>query len=163
MYWLDGGHGGQKNTWITSRSLLETLTRMGMIFDFSVYNAQCIYFIGIVVAGMNIHVHLTPYQVQDDRRPWIRKEEKLFTEMLRRLNAPITRHLHYDNQPANLMTHFEVLQAFCQHVHSLNQQQLQLQGGANSNELQPTLASTTNNGAGSGSSNNLLDASEEAK
>lgn len=29
MYWLDGGHGGQKNTWITSRSLLETLTRMG--------------------------------------------------------------------------------------------------------------------------------------
>ncbi|XP_022211637.2 uncharacterized protein LOC111066966 isoform X1 [Drosophila obscura] len=105
MYWLDGGHGGQKNTWITSRSLLETLTRM----------------------GMNIHVHLTPYQVQDDRRPWIRKEEKLFTEMLRRLSAPITRHLHYDNQPANLMTHFEVLQAFCQHVHALNQQQLQQQ------------------------------------
>lgn len=30
MYWLDGGHGGQKNTWITSRSLLETLTRMGL-------------------------------------------------------------------------------------------------------------------------------------
>ncbi|XP_032593093.1 UPF0565 protein C2orf69 homolog [Drosophila grimshawi] len=135
MYWLDGGHGGQKNTWITSRSLLETLTRM----------------------GMNIHVHLTPYQVQDDRRPWIRKEEKLFTEMLRRLNAPITRHLHYDNQPANLMTHFEVLQAFCQHVHSLNQQQ-QLQQPAG-NEL-PIVA--TNNGAGS-ISNSLLDASEEAK
>lgn len=32
MYWLDGGHGGQKNTWITSRSLLETLTRMGEFF-----------------------------------------------------------------------------------------------------------------------------------
>ncbi|XP_050320412.1 mitochondrial protein C2orf69 homolog isoform X3 [Bactrocera neohumeralis] len=106
MYWLDGGHGGQKNTWITSRSLLETLTRM----------------------GMNIHVHLTPYQVQDDRRPWIRKEEKIFTDMLRRLGAPITRHLHYDSQTANLMTHFEVLQAFCQHIHTLNQQQqLQMQ------------------------------------
>ncbi|XP_028899032.1 uncharacterized protein LOC105216800 isoform X2 [Zeugodacus cucurbitae] len=104
MYWLDGGHGGQKNTWITSRSLLETLTRM----------------------GMNIHVHLTPYQVQDDRRPWIRKEEKIFTDMLRRLGAPITRHLHYDSQTANLMTHFEVLQAFCQHIHTLNQQ-LQMQ------------------------------------
>ncbi|XP_034486214.1 UPF0565 protein C2orf69 homolog [Drosophila innubila] len=137
MYWLDGGHGGQKNTWITSRSLLETLTRM----------------------GMNIHVHLTPYQVQDDRRPWIRKEEKLFTEMLRRLNAPITRHLHYDNQPANLMTHFEVLQAFCQHVHSLNQQQQQLQQHGANNEP-ATVA--TNNGAGS-NSNNLMDASEEAK
>lgn len=105
---------------------------------------------------MNIHVHLTPYQVQDDRRPWIRKEEKLFTEMLRRLNAPITRHLHYDNQPANLMTHFEVLQAFCQHVHSLNQQQLQQQPG----HEQPIVA--TNNGS-SGASNNLLDASDEAK
>lgn len=29
MYWLDGGHAGGKNTWITSRSLLETLTRLG--------------------------------------------------------------------------------------------------------------------------------------
>lgn len=28
MYWLDGGHSGGKNTWITSRSLLETLTRL---------------------------------------------------------------------------------------------------------------------------------------
>ncbi|XP_075147286.1 mitochondrial protein C2orf69 homolog isoform X2 [Haematobia irritans] len=98
MYWLDGGHGGQKNTWITSRSLLETLTRM----------------------AINIHVHLTPYQVQDDRRPWIRKEEKIFTDLLRRLGAQITRHLHYDSQTANLMTHFEVLQAFCQHIHSQN-------------------------------------------
>ncbi|XP_017849149.1 UPF0565 protein C2orf69 homolog [Drosophila busckii] len=134
MYWLDGGHGGQKNTWITSRSLLETLTRM----------------------GMNIHVHLTPYQVQDDRRPWIRKEEKLFTEMLRRLNAPITRHLHYDSQPANLMTHFEVLQAFCQHVH--NQQQQLLQQGGNGEQA----VVATNNGAG-GSANSLQDASEETK
>ncbi|XP_018783499.1 PREDICTED: cAMP-specific 3',5'-cAMP phosphodiesterase 4 isoform X2 [Bactrocera latifrons] len=128
MYWLDGGHGGQKNTWITSRSLLETLTRM----------------------GMNIHVHLTPYQVQDDRRPWIRKEEKIFTDMLRRLGAPITRHLHYDSQTANLMTHFEVLQAFCQHIHTLNQQQqLQQQQTAQQQQqqasaLQPLQQSSSN-------------------
>lgn len=105
MYWLDGGHGGQKNTWITSRSLLETLTRL----------------------GMNIHVHVTPYQVQDDRRPWIRKEEKIFSDMLKRLGAPITRLLHFDSTTANLVTHFEVLQAFCQHVHITNQQQHQAQ------------------------------------
>lgn len=30
MYWLDGGHSGGKNTWITSRPLLETLTRLSM-------------------------------------------------------------------------------------------------------------------------------------
>lgn len=29
MYWLDGGHSGGKNTWITSKPLLETLTRLG--------------------------------------------------------------------------------------------------------------------------------------
>lgn len=32
MYWLDGGHSGGKNTWITSRPLLETLTRLGNHF-----------------------------------------------------------------------------------------------------------------------------------
>lgn len=92
MYWLDGGHGGAKNTWITSRSLLETLTRL----------------------NINIHVHVTPYQVQDERRPWIRKEEKTFTDLLRRLGAPLTRCLHFDASVANLFTHFEVLQVFRQ-------------------------------------------------
>lgn len=29
MYWLDGGHPGDKNTWITSTCLLETLARLG--------------------------------------------------------------------------------------------------------------------------------------
>lgn len=86
---------------------------------------------------MNIHVHLTPYQVQDDRRPWIRKEEKIFTDLLRRLGAPITRHLHYDSQTANLMTHFEVLQAFCQHIHALNQQQ---QSGSQQQQLQQSIS-----------------------
>ena len=67
MFWLDGGHGGGKNTWITSRSLLETLCRL----------------------GINIHVHVTPYQIQDDHRPWIRKEEKAFTDLLKRLGATL--------------------------------------------------------------------------
>ncbi|XP_065332543.1 mitochondrial protein C2orf69 homolog isoform X2 [Cloeon dipterum] len=92
MFWLDGGHAGGKNTWITSRSLLETLTRL----------------------NIGVHVHVTPYQVQDERRPWIRKEEKTFTELLRRLGAPVTRVLHFENQPASLMTHFEVLSVFRQ-------------------------------------------------
>jgi hypothetical protein len=89
---LDGGHAGGKNTWITSRSLLETLTRL----------------------NIGVHVHVTPYQVQDERRPWIRKEEKTFTELLRRLGAPVTRILHFENQAASLMTHFDVLSVFRQ-------------------------------------------------
>lgn len=91
MYWLDGGHGGGKNTWITSRSLLETLCRL----------------------GINIHIHVTPYQVQDDHRPWIRKEEKAFADLLKKLGANLTRHLHAsDTNGTNLFTHFEVLHGF---------------------------------------------------
>ena len=102
--------------------------------------------------GINIHVHLTPYQVQDDRRPWIRKEEKIFTDLLRRLGAPINRHLHYDSQTANLMTHFEVLQAFCQHIHSLQQQPGSGTGNASSDQQQ--VMPQTNNIANRTSSEN---------
>lgn len=63
--------------------------------------------------GINIHVHVTPYQVQDDHRPWIRKEEKAFTDLLKRLGASLTRNLHAsDTNVSNLFTHFEVLHGF---------------------------------------------------
>lgn len=80
-----------KNTWITARSLLETLCRLGIA----------------------INVHVTPYQVQDDHRPWLRKEEKAFTDLLKRLGCNITRTLHSnDSTISNLFTHFEVLENF---------------------------------------------------
>lgn len=100
MYWLDGGHNGGKNTWITSRSLLETLTRL----------------------QVRIHVHLTPYQLLDDRRPWIRKEEKLFSELLKKFSAPIVRQIHFENEPASLQQHLRIIGDF--NVHSVSQQQL---------------------------------------
>lgn len=91
MYYLDGGHAGGKNTWITARSLLETLCRLNTA----------------------VHVHVTPYQVQDDHRPWLRKEEKAFTDLLKRLGCNITRTLHSnDSTISNLFTHFEVLENF---------------------------------------------------
>ncbi|XP_053678036.1 mitochondrial protein C2orf69 homolog [Anopheles nili] len=103
MYWLDGGHGGGKNTWITSRSLLETLCRL------------CI----------NVHVHVTPYQIQDDHRPWIRKEEKAFTDLLKRLGAAFDRTLYpSEANSTNLYTHFDVLNRFRQHQLNLFSQQL---------------------------------------
>lgn len=107
MYWLDGGHGGGKNTWITSRSLLETLCRL----------------------GINVHVHVTPYQIQDDHRPWIRKEEKAFTDLLKRLGAPFDRHLYpSEANSTNLFTHFEVLNRFRQYqINVFAQQHLQQQ------------------------------------
>ncbi|KAJ8724639.1 hypothetical protein PYW08_016113 [Mythimna loreyi] len=91
MYWLDGGHAGGKNTWITSRSLLETLTRL----------------------NVNVFVHVSPYQVQDESRPWIGREEKAFTSLLKKLGAKVNRYLH--DQPGmthSLHMHFEVLANF---------------------------------------------------
>lgn len=58
---------------------------------------------------------MTPYQVLDDRRPWIRRDEKAFTDLLKRLGANLTRVLHFDSGTTNLFTHFEVLEVFRQY------------------------------------------------
>ncbi|KAG5885879.1 hypothetical protein JTB14_019142 [Gonioctena quinquepunctata] len=90
MYWLDGGHSGQFDTWMTSRSLLETLTGL----------------------GINIHVHVTPYQIEDKKRPWIKKEEKIFSNTLHELGAPIQRKIHSCGVEPNLEEHFNILKEF---------------------------------------------------
>nr|XP_026498446.1 UPF0565 protein C2orf69 homolog [Vanessa tameamea] len=91
MCWLDGGHAGGKNTWITSRSLLETLTRL----------------------NVNVFIHVSPYQVQDESRPWIGREEKTFTTLLKKLGAKVSRYLHEQpGMPHSLHMHFEVLANF---------------------------------------------------
>ncbi|CAG9580160.1 unnamed protein product [Danaus chrysippus] len=67
MYWLDGGHAGGKNTWLTARSLLET----------------------IATRGVNIYIHVSPYQIKDESRPWIGREEKIFSSLLKKLGAKV--------------------------------------------------------------------------
>lgn len=76
---------------------------------------------GFVILGIRIHIHVTPYQIQDDRRPWIRKEEKQFSELLKKLGAPVFRTLHFENQVPNLYTHFDVLTAFKQNTNPMQQ------------------------------------------
>ncbi|XP_060527137.1 mitochondrial protein C2orf69 homolog isoform X2 [Cylas formicarius] len=90
MYWLDGGHSGGTNTWVTSKTVLETLAS----------------------SSIRVHVHVTPYQIDDDRRPWIKKEEKTFSDTLVKLGCDIKRSVHFEGVPPTLLTHFEVLNAF---------------------------------------------------
>ncbi|CAH1112960.1 unnamed protein product [Psylliodes chrysocephalus] len=90
MYWLDGGHSGGKNTWMTSANLLESIAKL----------------------GIRIMVHVTPYQIEDERRPWIKKEEKLFSDTLKKLGVPIRRIVHFDDIPASIQNHFNVLNVF---------------------------------------------------
>ena len=93
MIWLDGGHNGGKDTWITDEKILENLAKN---------------------TGIKVEIKVTPYQVQDNRRPWIGKEEKRFRQILGTkfglTNAGrLKRTLHFENEEANLENHFRVL------------------------------------------------------
>lgn len=63
-------------------------------------------------SGIRIHVHVTPYQIEDERRPWIKKEEKTFSDVLIKMGAPVVRKVHFANVTASLLSHFNILQEF---------------------------------------------------
>ncbi|XP_076054840.1 mitochondrial protein C2orf69 homolog isoform X2 [Oratosquilla oratoria] len=91
IFWLDGGHCGGSNTWITQPSVLTTLGSL---------------------CHINIHVHVTPYQVRDEKRPWIKKESQAFVNQLKRNGVPVEYLLHFEDEIPSLDYHFEVLKAF---------------------------------------------------
>lgn len=90
FYWLDGGHAGGSNTWINKDDLLDRLTAL-----------KC-----------KINVYATPYQVQDEMRKWIGKEEKKFVEKLKRFKADITETRLFMQEPGSIENHFKVLEQF---------------------------------------------------
>ncbi|XP_011135069.1 UPF0565 protein C2orf69 homolog isoform X2 [Harpegnathos saltator] len=87
MWWLDAGHNGPKNTWITEQTILRSFAKL----------------------KINTHIHVTPYQVRDTHRPWIREEENCFTENLRRMGVLVQRILHFGDKARSLSSHFNVL------------------------------------------------------
>lgn len=90
IYWLDGGHSGQDDTWVIDPEILRSYAKLNIA----------------------THIHVTPYQVQCPTRPWIAKEEKLFHKKLQELNVNIDRRLHFVNSDRTLQTHFNILQKF---------------------------------------------------
>ncbi|GCB59797.1 mitochondrial protein C2orf69 homolog [Scyliorhinus torazame] len=90
MYWLDGGHAGGNNTWVTSPEIVKNFAQM----------------------GIPVHAHVTPYQVQDEMRAWIGKEHKKFIRLLGEYGAQVTNQLHFENETASVDNHFRVLQTF---------------------------------------------------
>lgn len=88
LVWLDAGHNGGKNIYITEKQVLKTLSDL----------------------NTSVHVRLTPYQLNDVRRPWIAKEEKIFTAALRKFNAAqVRRTLYFADEDACIENHFRVL------------------------------------------------------
>ena len=89
MVWLDGGHNGGKETWVTNADILDTFCSM----------------------GIGVDVRVTPYQISDSRRPWIKSEEKRFSGILKRSLSceNFQRRLFFADQEACIDNHFNVL------------------------------------------------------
>ncbi|GFQ89447.1 UPF0565 protein C2orf69 homolog [Trichonephila clavata] len=90
MYWLEGGHSGCSSTWVTDKNVLHNFSTM----------------------KMDVHIHVTPYQIFCDTRPRIGREEKIFRENLCRMGMNVSRTLHFESEPRSLEKHFEVLEVF---------------------------------------------------
>ncbi|XP_063070788.1 mitochondrial protein C2orf69 homolog [Engraulis encrasicolus] len=90
MYWLDGGHPGGSETWVTDKRALAELAR----------------------SGVALHAHVTPYEVRDPMRAWVGQEHKRFTQTLQELGAQLTQKLHFEDEPASIDNHFRVIQDF---------------------------------------------------
>uniref|UniRef100_A0A915HV79 Uncharacterized protein n=1 Tax=Romanomermis culicivorax TaxID=13658 RepID=A0A915HV79_ROMCU len=96
FYFLDGGHNGGRNAWITDKSLLECC--FGEVFSDK---------------RVKVHVHMTPYQLQDRRRPYINREEKIFSTILKEvLGKRFERNVHFENEYGDIDLHFRILEEF---------------------------------------------------
>ncbi|XP_053134507.1 mitochondrial protein C2orf69 homolog [Hemicordylus capensis] len=90
IHWLDGGHSGGSNTWVTCPDVLK-------------YFSQ---------TGIAVSAHVTPYQVYDTMRSWIGKEHKRFVQILEELGVTVNSQLHFANEAPSLDNHFRVHEVF---------------------------------------------------
>lgn len=90
MFWLDGGHPGGSETWVTDRQVLKELA----------------------ASGVSIHAHVTPYEVRDPMRAWVGREYRLFVQTLEEFGACPSRKLHFEDEPPSIENHFRVILEF---------------------------------------------------
>ncbi|XP_029936162.1 mitochondrial protein C2orf69 homolog [Myripristis murdjan] len=90
IYWLDGGHPGGSETWVTDKQVLKELAS----------------------SGVAIHTHVTPYEVCDPMRAWVGRENGRFIKILEELGACPSQKLHFEDEPPSIENHFRVIQEF---------------------------------------------------
>ncbi|NXX44523.1 CB069 protein, partial [Tricholaema leucomelas] len=90
IYWLDGGHSGGSNTWVTYPEVLKELAE----------------------TGIEVHAHVTPYQVFDTMRSWIGREHEKFVQILEGFGVEINDQLHFADNVPSLENHFRVHEVF---------------------------------------------------
>ena len=91
MFWLDGGHSGRQETWVTSENVLQSLLN----------------------TNISVHVIVTPYQMKDDLRPWVECDKKKFVETLCKLGVKVAEKYLFADKMRTLDNHFSVIQ----HIH----------------------------------------------
>nr|XP_033335139.1 UPF0565 protein C2orf69 homolog isoform X1 [Megalopta genalis] len=119
MWWLDSGHGRSKDTWITNKPILESFVKLSNIFSKIMRKLSVLVSVMLNtcnVTEIEVHVHVTPYQICDLRRPWIREEENQFCCLLRSMEVPVKRILHFADKPRNLTLHFNLLTAIRNYI-----------------------------------------------
>ncbi|XP_061548777.1 mitochondrial protein C2orf69 homolog [Phycodurus eques] len=90
MFWLDGGHPGGSETWVTDRRLLGQLA----------------------TSGIGVHAHVTPYEVRDPMRAWVGREHASFVKTLEEFGARLYDKLHFEDESPSIENHFRVIQEF---------------------------------------------------
>jgi hypothetical protein len=88
VYWLDGGHNGGREIWITNEDILRSLVRF------------------------EVNCHVTPYQIDDPARPWNGREQRRFIRGIEKLGGKVTNVIHFENEERSLENHFRVLELF---------------------------------------------------
>ncbi|XP_030614292.1 mitochondrial protein C2orf69 homolog [Archocentrus centrarchus] len=90
MFWLDGGHPGGSETWVTDKQVLKELA----------------------ASGVSIHAHVTPYEVCDPMRAWVGREYRHFIKTLEEFGACPSKKLHFKDEPPSIENHFRVILEF---------------------------------------------------
>ena len=95
MVWLDGGHNGNADTWITDVDVVKNFADFyGDVKDF------------------RVSVHVTPYQMNDARRPHIGRQKTTFCQLVGEAGMSLEDRTHFVDQKRTIELHFDVLTQF---------------------------------------------------
>jgi hypothetical protein len=91
IIWLDGGHCGTSNAWITNDQVIDMINRM----------------------KWHCYVYVTPYQIKS-RKQWAVEEYKIFLQLLAKSNVKFKNTYYFESNEDDydIETHFEVLSHF---------------------------------------------------
>jgi len=94
LYWLDGGHSGENDNWVTDPAIIANIPHSPW-------------------SKVSIWVHVSPYQVNDPHRPWKGESEKEFVTLLKSAGVVVVEKHHFEDMDISIDTHFKILNEFC--------------------------------------------------